>query len=73
MVCVPTTLSAGDFSSGAGVTDVAKGHKQAIYHIGMMARAVVLDPSHEQADGSDALWGFVGTDIPWDQYKAEFA
>lgn len=45
MVCVPTTLSAGDFSSGAGVTDIAKGHKQAIYQIGMMARAVVLDPS----------------------------
>ena len=45
MVCVPTTLSAGDFSSGAGVTDVARGHKQAIYQIGMMARAVVLDPS----------------------------
>ena len=45
MVCVPTTLSAGDFSSGAGVTDIARGHKQAIYHIGMMARAVVLDPS----------------------------
>jgi maleylacetate reductase len=45
MVCVPTTLSAGDFSAGAGVTDVARGHKQAIYHLGMMARAVVLDPS----------------------------
>ncbi len=45
MVCVPTTLSAGDFSSGAGVTDIARGHKQAIYHVAMMARAVVLDPS----------------------------
>jgi hypothetical protein len=34
--------------------------------------AVSLDPSHEQPDGSDAEWGFIGVDMPWDQYKAEF-
>jgi hypothetical protein len=34
--------------------------------------AVMLDPAHEQPDGSDADWGFVGRDIPWDEYKAEF-
>jgi maleylacetate reductase len=45
MVCVPTTLSAGDFSSGAGCTDEARGHKQSFYHPRMMATAVVLDPS----------------------------
>lgn len=45
MVCVPTTLSAGDFSSGAGCTDLEKGHKQSFYHVSMMATAVVLDPS----------------------------
>lgn len=34
--------------------------------------AVLLDPMHEQPDGSDAEWGFVGVDMGWDQYKAEF-
>lgn len=34
--------------------------------------SVSLDPSHEQPDGSDAEWGFIGTDMPWDQYTAEF-
>lgn len=32
---------------------------------------VKLDPSHEQPDGSDADWGFVGTWVPWDRYVAE--
>jgi maleylacetate reductase len=45
MICVPTTLSAGDFSAGAGCTDEARGHKQAFAHPRMMATAVVLDPS----------------------------
>jgi Phage P22-like portal protein len=34
--------------------------------------SVSLDPAHEQPDGSDAEWGFVGTDLPWAQYQAEF-
>lgn len=34
--------------------------------------SVMLDPSHEQPDGSDAEWGIVGTDMPWSQYVAEF-
>ena len=34
--------------------------------------SVSLDPHHEQPDGSDAEWAFVGNDIPWEQYKAEF-
>lgn len=33
---------------------------------------VTLDPAHEQPDGSDAEWGFIGVDMPWDQYQAEF-
>lgn len=32
---------------------------------------VRLDPRHEQADGSDADWGFYGTDMSWEMYKAE--
>jgi hypothetical protein len=33
---------------------------------------VLLDPSHEQPDGSDAEWGFIGTDLPWDRYVQEY-
>lgn len=32
--------------------------------------SVGLDPAHEQPDGSDAEWAFVGNDLPWDDYKA---
>ncbi len=34
--------------------------------------SVLLDPAHEQPDGSDAEWGFVGSDIPFEQYKSEY-
>lgn len=34
--------------------------------------SVMLDPSHEQPDGSDADWAIVGSDMPYDQYIAEF-
>ena len=34
--------------------------------------SVTLDPAHEQADGSDAEWGFIGGDVPWDRYKREY-
>jgi maleylacetate reductase len=44
-VCVPTTLSAGDFSATAGCTDTARGMKQSFAHPRMMAAAVVLDPA----------------------------
>lgn len=33
---------------------------------------VVLDPAHEEPDGSDAEWGFIFTVMSWDAYKAEF-
>lgn len=34
--------------------------------------SVLLDPAHEQPDGSDAEWGFVGVDLPWADYVGEF-
>jgi hypothetical protein len=34
--------------------------------------SVSLDPAHEQPDGSDAEWGFVGRDMPWEEYKATY-
>ena len=33
--------------------------------------SVTLDPAHEQPDGCDAEWGFIGADMPWAQYKAD--
>lgn len=33
--------------------------------------SVVLDPAHEQPDGSDSEWEFMGTWVPWDRYTAE--
>lgn len=32
--------------------------------------SVTLDPAHEQPDGSDAEWGFVGNDMQWSAYQA---
>lgn len=34
--------------------------------------SVVMDPAHEQPDGSDADWVFIGVDLPYDQYIAEY-
>lgn len=33
---------------------------------------VSVDPFHEQPDGSDADWGFIGSDRSWDAYCAEY-
>lgn len=34
--------------------------------------SVLLDPSHQQPDGSDAEWGFYGTDMLWSAFKDEY-
>jgi len=34
--------------------------------------SVLLDPSHQQPDGSDMDWGFFGTDMLWDAFKSEY-
>lgn len=34
--------------------------------------SVLLDPAHEQPDGSDSEWTFVGANVPWLRYKAEY-
>jgi hypothetical protein len=33
---------------------------------------VKLDPAHEQPDGSDAEWGFIGTDLPLERYVRDY-
>ena len=44
-VSVPTTLSAGEFSSLSGVTDEATATKQLLRHPGVIPQGVILDPS----------------------------
>lgn len=44
-ISVPTTLSAGDFSGLAGVTDERVHAKEILRHPGMIPAAVVLDPA----------------------------
>ena len=44
MVAVPTTLSAAEFSTSAGVTDVARHKKQRFNHPLIVPKSVVLDP-----------------------------
>ncbi len=44
-VSVPTTLSAGEFSSIAGCTDTRRQVKQGYYHPDLIPRSVVLDPA----------------------------
>lgn len=34
--------------------------------------SVLLDPAHQQPDGSDANWGFDGTDLEWDEYVSQY-
>jgi maleylacetate reductase len=44
-VAVPTTLSAGEFSAIAGVTDERHKVKELFRHPGIIPRAVILDPA----------------------------
>jgi maleylacetate reductase len=45
MLAVPTTLSAAEFNALAGVTDTARGRKEAFTHPDLAPRWVVLDPA----------------------------
>jgi len=43
LICIPTTLSAGEFSAISGVTNEQTGMKEILRHPGMMPRLVILD------------------------------
>lgn len=45
VICVPTTLSGGEFNPRSGATDEATMHKQGYGHPAMVPIAVILDPA----------------------------
>jgi len=60
MITIPTTLSAGEFSAGAGCTDTVHHVKESFSHPQMIPRAVILDPA---ASVPTPEWLFLSTGI----------
>jgi maleylacetate reductase len=60
MIAIPTTLSAGEFSAGAGCTDTVRHVKESFNHPLMIPRTVILDP---QAAVPTPEWLFLSTGI----------
>ncbi len=60
MIAVPTTLSAGEFSAGAGCTDTRRHVKESFSHPQMIPRTVILDPA---ASRPTPEWLFLSTGI----------
>jgi maleylacetate reductase len=59
-VAIPTTLSAGEFSAGAGCTDTALHVKESYSHPMMVPRTVILDP---EVTVHTPEWLFLSTGI----------
>jgi maleylacetate reductase len=59
-ITVPTTLSAGEFSAIAGVTEERRQVKELIRHPGIIPRAVILDPA---VTAHTPEWLFLSTGI----------
>jgi len=60
MIAIPTTLSAGEFSAGAGCTDTIRQVKESYSHPLMIPRTVILDPD---ASVHTPEWLFLSTGI----------
>ncbi|MGH7113700.1 MAG: iron-containing alcohol dehydrogenase [Stellaceae bacterium] len=60
MIAIPTTLSAGEFSAGAGCTDTIRHVKESFSHRLMIPRTVILDPA---ASRPTPEWLFLSTGI----------
>lgn len=60
MIAIPTTLSAGEFSAGAGCTDTQRRVKESFSHPQMIPRTVILDPA---ASLPTPEWLFLSTGI----------
>ena len=59
-VCIPTTLSAGEYSGSAGCTDTVRHVKESFAHRLMTPRSVILDP---RASIHTPEWLFLSTGI----------
>jgi maleylacetate reductase len=59
-ICVPTTLSAGEYSASAGCTDTERNEKQSFGHTLMTPKTVLLDP---RASIHTPEWLFLSTGI----------
>jgi maleylacetate reductase len=59
-IAIPTTLSAGEFSAGAGCTDITRHVKESFSHPLMTPRTVILDP---EATVHTPEWLFLSTGI----------
>jgi maleylacetate reductase len=59
-VCIPTTLSAGEYSASAGCTDTLRQVKESFGHTLMTPRSVILDP---RASVHTPEWLFLSTGI----------
>lgn len=59
-ICIPTTLSAGEYSASAGCTDTARNVKESFGHTLMTPRTVLLDP---RASIHTPEWLFLSTGI----------
>jgi maleylacetate reductase len=59
-IAIPTTLSAGEFSAGAGCTDTQRHVKESFSHPQMIPLAVILDPT---ASVPTPEWLFLSTGI----------
>jgi maleylacetate reductase len=60
MITIPTTLSGGEFSAGAGCTDTKRHVKESFSHPQMIPRTVILDPA---ASLPTPEWLFLSTGI----------
>ena len=54
-IAIPTTLSAGEFTPGAGYTAAASGEKALVLDLRVSPRLVILDPTVTQ-DTPESLW-----------------
>ena len=60
MIAIPTTLSVGEFSAGAGCTDITRHVKESFSHPLMTPRTVILD---QEATVHTPEWLFLSTGI----------
>ena len=61
-IAVPTTLSGGEYSSLAGISDTERGVKESLFHDRLTPKAIILDPEVTSFTPSE-LWGATGMKV----------